>query len=149
MPSKRKEPFRIAIAGGGIGGLFAALALQHHCVGQDIQIDIYEQTSKYKSIGGGIALGINAARLVHRLGLGDAINEIDGIHQDVWLTFRRYDNGEKIVVMPMNDEGKIRQVSILRSEFLDLLLNTIHQRKAAIVHTNKVCLGAKVGQNMT
>ena len=60
------DSFRIAIIGGGIGGLFAALSFHHHCknTGANIQIDVYEQAAQYKEIGAGVGLGINAARLI-------------------------------------------------------------------------------------
>ena len=137
----RMSPFRIGIIGGGIGGLFCALSVYHHCssVGANVRIDVYEQASQYKEIGAGVGIGINAARLIHQLGLGDRLNSIAGHRTGVWITFRRYDNSDEIVTLPVNDNETIRQAPCARTEFLDLLRETIEERKAATLHTKKAC----------
>ena len=53
---------RIAVIGGGIGGLSAALALLE--AGFDVQV--YEQAPKFGEIGAGIQISPNASRLLHR-----------------------------------------------------------------------------------
>jgi salicylate hydroxylase len=75
--SKIPNPFRIAIIGGGIGGLFTALSLDWHCK-DDVQISVFEQASEYKEIGAGVGIGVNAAKLLHKIGLGESLNEISG-----------------------------------------------------------------------
>ena len=52
MGSARTKPFRVAIIGGGIGGLCAALFIHHHC-SSDVSIDVYEAAAEYKEIGAG------------------------------------------------------------------------------------------------
>lgn len=131
--------FRIAIVGGGLGGLFAALSIHHHCSSQAIQIDIYEQAAQYKEIGAGVGIGPNAARLIEKLGLGDEARKIAGKRDDVWFTFRRYDTGDEVLTVPMPETGKMLQLPMHRAEFLDLLVQTIKQRGAATLHTRKQC----------
>jgi len=138
MPG-RSSPFRIAIVGGGLGGLFCALAIRHHCDNQNIEINVYEQASEYKEIGAGVGLGINAARLIHQLGIGDELNAIAGHRKGVWITFRRFDNGEEILTVPAADTQKIRQSPVARSDILDLLRHTIESRKSATLYTKKHC----------
>ncbi|KAL1966217.1 hypothetical protein VTN77DRAFT_4769 [Rasamsonia byssochlamydoides] len=137
------RPFQIAIVGGGIGGLCAALSLHHHCcnnnTGRSIQIDVYEQASEYKEIGAGVGIGVNATKLLHRIGIGDAVNEIAGHRSGIWISFRRYDTGAEIVTVPVNDRGTVRQCPVHRAEFLSLLVDFIHRRKAAVLHTSKQC----------
>jgi salicylate hydroxylase len=140
MPSLEQKPFVIAIIGGGIGGLFAALSLHHHCAAYgNIKIYVYEQAAQYKEIGAGIGIGVNAARLLHKLGLGEAANNIAGNRNGVWISFRRWDNGEDIVTVPVDDKKPIRQLPVQRSEFLDVLVNAVKERAAATLHTNKRC----------
>ena len=139
MGGEQRAPFSVAVIGGGIGGLFAALSLHYHCADQGIEIDVYEQAFEYKEIGAGVGIGVNAARLLHRLGLGDAANEIAGYRNGVWISFRRSDTGEEIVTVPVNDKEKIRQLPMHRADFLDLLLGAVRERKAARLHTNKRC----------
>lgn len=62
----------IAIAGAGIAGLTAAIALLKHPL---IKISIYEKATELKEIGASIALGPNGLRTLERLGLHDAISD--------------------------------------------------------------------------
>ncbi|KAI6867030.1 hypothetical protein KC338_g4562 [Hortaea werneckii] len=132
-------PFRIAIVGGGIGGLFCALAIHHHCsiARVSVQIDVYEQAAQYKEIGAGVGVGVNAARLIHKLGIGEQLNAIAGHRRGVWIRFSRFDNSEDICTVPVNDNETIRQAPCARSDLLDLLLQTVNDRKAATLHTKK------------
>ncbi|MSQ64810.1 MAG: FAD-dependent oxidoreductase [Limnohabitans sp.] len=66
------ESKTIAIAGGGIGGLSAALALGIH----DIPTHVYEQAEAFKEAGAGIGLGPNAMRVLNRWGLGQELREV-------------------------------------------------------------------------
>lgn len=136
------DPFRIAIVGGGIGGLFAALSIHHHCenAGAKIKIDVYEQAAQYKEIGAGVGLGINAARLVHKLGFGDRLNAIAGHRTGVWISFRRFDNSEEVVTIPVNDNQTVRQAPCARTDLLDILKGVVEERGAATLHTKKACL---------
>ena len=131
------RPFRIAIIGGGIGGLYTALSIQHHTKEQDVQIDVFEQASEFKEIGAGVGLAVNAARLVHNIGLGDQLNEIAGRRNGIWIDFLRSDNGKRILAIETNDKEKIRQSPISRSDLLDLLRHTIEDREAANLHNKK------------
>lgn len=138
MPG-RGVPFRIAIVGGGIGGLCAALSLHHHCSSEGIEINVYEQAQQYKEIGAGIGIGVNAAKLLHRLGIGDDVNGIAGHRNGVLISFRRYHDGSDILTVPVDDQDKIRQLPVHRAEFLDLLVEVIKKRSAATLHTEKAC----------
>lgn len=144
-----KAPFRIAIVGGGIGGLFCTLAVHHHCsaAGVPVQIDVYEQAAQYKEIGAGVGVGINAARLIHRLGIGDKLNSVAGHRTGIWITFRRFDNSEDIVTVPVNDNQTIRQAPCARSDLLDLLRGAVEERDAATLHTKKACKRVEVSQS--
>jgi salicylate hydroxylase len=56
---------RIAIIGGGIGGLTAAVALHQ----RGIEIEVFEQSAKIAEIGAGVALTPNAIKAYRALGL--------------------------------------------------------------------------------
>ena len=60
---------KVAIAGGGIGGLAAALALSH----SGHQVELFEKAATFDEVGAGIQLGPNATRLLHAWGLKDAL----------------------------------------------------------------------------
>jgi salicylate hydroxylase len=133
------SPFRVAVVGGGIGGLFAALSLHHH-VKHRLQIDVYEQASRYREIGAGVGLGPNAAKLFHEIGVGERMNAIAGQRNGVWITFRRFDTGAEVVTIPSIETDKIRNTPMARSEFLDLLIEVTRERNAANLHTSKRCI---------
>src|SRR5882672_5978731 len=65
MPATRPS-LPILIAGGGIGGLAAALALARH----GFAVKVLEQTSQIGEIGAGIQLGPNAFSAFDALGVG-------------------------------------------------------------------------------
>ncbi|KAI7334303.1 hypothetical protein KC340_g2540 [Hortaea werneckii] len=138
-PADTVPPFRIAIVGGGIGGLFCALAIHHHCSVAQVspQIDVYERAAQYKEIGAGVGVGVNAARLIHKLGIGEQLNAIAGHRQGVWILFSRFDTSESICTVPVNDNETVRQAPCARSDLLDLLLQTVKERKAATLHARK------------
>lgn len=60
---------RIAIVGGGIGGLSAGLAL----LKAGFDVHVYEQAPRFGEIDAGLQLSPNASRLLHRLGLRESM----------------------------------------------------------------------------
>src|SRR5258708_32085608 len=87
---------KIAVIGGGLGGLAAALAL--HRAGFDV--DVYEQAPELNEVGGGINMGPNAARILYRLGLGDAVGR--GAVRPASAHVRRWDDGRTLQKAPVN-----------------------------------------------
>lgn len=65
--SDKQENLPVLVAGGGIGGLAAALAL----VRQGFQVQVFEQAPEIGEIGAGIQLGPNAFHAFDALGVGD------------------------------------------------------------------------------
>lgn len=62
----------MAIVGGGMGGLAAALALFR----RGISVAVYEQSSVLKEIGAGLFVYPNSLRQLERLGVGDALARV-------------------------------------------------------------------------
>ena len=60
---------RIAIIGGGIGGLTAALALRQF----GFEPEIFEQAPELLEVGAAILMWPNAMRVLHRLGVATAV----------------------------------------------------------------------------
>lgn len=60
------------IAGGGIGGLAAALA----CVRAGWRARVFESAPAFAEVGAGLQLGPNATRILHRWDLGPALAEL-------------------------------------------------------------------------
>ncbi|MGP3961209.1 FAD-dependent monooxygenase [Nonomuraea sp. 3N208] len=79
---------RIAILGGGIGGLAAAAFL--HRAG--LPSTVYEQATELKEVGAGLVVAPNAARLLRQLGVLDAFAR-RAVRLEVGWEFRRWQNG--------------------------------------------------------
>ena len=65
---------RVAIIGGGIGGLAAANALRR----AGVEVSVFEAAGELKEIGAGVALHANAMRVLRFIGVEDAVRKIAG-----------------------------------------------------------------------
>jgi salicylate hydroxylase len=83
MPSPR-----IAIIGGGIGGLATAAFLHK----SGLPSVVYEQTRELREIGAGIIVAPNAARLLRRLGVLDPLIKT-AVRLETGWEFRRWQDG--------------------------------------------------------
>ena len=63
---------QVAIVGGGIGGLTAALALR----ARGLSVTVFEQANELREIGAGVTIFPNAMVLLHRIDLADEIEKI-------------------------------------------------------------------------
>lgn len=66
------ETLHVAIAGAGIAGLAAAVALSRH---PRIDIQLYDKATALREIGASIALGPNGLRTLEKLGVGNALDD--------------------------------------------------------------------------
>lgn len=89
---------RVAVIGGGIGGLSAAL----HLLKAGLDVHVYEQAPRITELGAGIQISPNASRLLHRLGLKQAMDKVGvrplAVHQ------RRWDDGRTLQRAPLGPE---------------------------------------------
>src|SRR5580698_8334014 len=91
---------RIAIIGGGIGGLAAALALER----RGAETIVAEQSSALSEVGAGLNLTPNAIKALRILGVEDAVTAI-GAESD-FLDIRSWKSGRFISRM---HRGSFRQ----------------------------------------
>src|SRR5204862_6045375 len=87
---------RVAVIGGGIGGLTAALSLRR----AGFEVDVYEQAPELTQIGGGINMGPNAARILRRLGLAAGLDR-EGV-RPLFTHQRRWQDGRTLQRVPLN-----------------------------------------------
>jgi 2-polyprenyl-6-methoxyphenol hydroxylase-like FAD-dependent oxidoreductase len=90
---------RIAIVGGGIGGLAAALFLRQ----AGIAATVYEQASELREVGAGIVVSPNMVRPLQQLGLAQRLDGIAVRLEAAW-EFRRWQDGRVLSVQPMGEE---------------------------------------------
>ncbi|KAI0028256.1 hypothetical protein K488DRAFT_89912 [Vararia minispora EC-137] len=74
MQSKSSPKLRIAICGGGIGGLTLANAL----ISPSVHIDVYEAASQFGEIGAGVGLSLQTLHVYEMMG-PSAILQIAGM----------------------------------------------------------------------
>jgi salicylate hydroxylase len=90
---------RVAVVGGGIGGLVLALALRE----RGIACEVYEQAGELREIGAAVALSANGTRELRRLGLGEQVEAVSVVPSA--LVIRRGDTGEIIADHPIGRDG--------------------------------------------
>ena len=90
---------KVAIVGGGIGGLTAAVALLR----KGIEVDVFEQAPAVTPVGASLQLGPNALRLLDELGLLPALRSIGVLPEAVEL--RRWDDGSLLLRTELGDRG--------------------------------------------
>ena len=117
---------KIAIVGGGIGGLTAALALSE----STHDITVFERSAGIREIGAGVQISPNAGRLLHSLGLGAAYSEIS-VHPHR-VVLRRWED-DSIIRATDLDEMFITQhhvplANVARNELVEILGDAVAAR---------------------
>ena len=123
---------RVAIIGGGIGGLTAALCLQK--IGLDVHV--YEQARVLREVGAGINVPPNASRIIHALGLGEKLAALGvmptGVHQ------RRWDDGRMLLRSSLGTEIErhfgFRQYQSHRADVLNMLIAAMPPDRVHLGH---------------
>jgi salicylate hydroxylase len=120
---------RVAVIGGGIGGLTAARAL----LLRGFEVRVYEAAPELKEIGAGVALGPNAMKALRSLGLEEAVRSI--AYESPFGLLRNWRSGRIISRTPRNDRFGASGCTAHRADLLDAL--------AAGVPSEVVALGAR------
>lgn len=118
---------KIALVGGGIGGLTSALALSR----SSHEITVFERSAGIREIGAGVQISPNASRLLYSLGLGEAYSEI-AVHPHR-VVFRRWED-DSVLRSTDLDESFVSQhhvplANVARNELVEILGNAVSQQK--------------------
>jgi len=129
----------VLIAGAGIGGLTAALALLK--LGFDV--DLYEQARELKEVGAGLNLSANGNRALHALGVLDDLKplacDLTGKEIRLWntgQTWKLFDLGAVSV-----ERYGFPYLAVYRPDLLSVLANAVRREKADAIHLNSWCVG--------
>jgi salicylate hydroxylase len=95
---KSQEGLRVAVVGAGIGGLTCAIACRR--AHPPIDVTVLERAPEILSIGAGIHIPPNSARILNHLGLNKGLFQADGYEMDEFV-LRRYKDGKPIVQKPL------------------------------------------------
>lgn len=135
----------IAIVGGGIGGLSAALALLK--AGFDVQV--YEQARALREVGAGVQISPNASRILHRLGLAEPLAK-HGVRPSAWHQ-RRWQDGRTLLRTPLGqaavDAFGYPHYQCHRADVLAMLSEALPAERQHLGHrlTGFTDLGDRVG----
>lgn len=105
---------KIAIVGGGIGGLTTALAMTQ----AGFTVTVYERSAQLADQGAGITLAPNATRVLYHLGLGPGL-EATSVTPPM-TEYRHYRTGEVIMRMMTKDFRKLYGAPYMRLHRWDL-----------------------------
>ncbi|KAI5477247.1 hypothetical protein MNV49_006543 [Pseudohyphozyma bogoriensis] len=100
MPSVAPAPLRVAIIGGGPGGLGAAIFLLRL---ENVSIKVYEQATELREIGAGIHLQANTWKMLVKAGARDAIDRLGSSGQTAQAPKIQHINGRTMEVLKEAD----------------------------------------------
>ncbi|HWG73797.1 MAG TPA: NAD(P)/FAD-dependent oxidoreductase [Acidimicrobiales bacterium] len=112
---------RVAVVGGGLGGLAAALALRqagHHPV-------VYEQTELFRPVGAGISLWPNGVKVLNLLGLGKEVAALGGRMDRMGYASREGTTLTEFSLDPLYEAVGQRAWPLARSDLHELLLRAV------------------------
>ena len=127
----------VLIAGAGIGGITAALAL----IGRGFPVDIYEQAAELGELGAGVQIAPNGSRVLCELGLEQAMAAIASI--PAGKEVRLFSTGQAWKLQDLGAEAMTRYAApywmVHRGDFHRVLANALLERAPASLH-----VGARV-----
>ena len=128
---ERKE-LSVAVIGGGIGGLAAALSLLR----AGVDVHVYERARTLSEVGAGIQISPNASRILHRLGLADALANL-GVKPLAWHQ-RRWDDGCTLLRTPLAEaveaEFGFPHYQMHRADVLNTLVRALPAERLHVGH---------------
>ena len=117
---------QVLIAGGGIGGMAAALA----CARAGARVRLFERAARFSEVGAGIQIGPNVTRVLHAWGLADPLASVAAFPSH--LQVRHAGSGNALGVLRLGDTALARYgapyATIHRAELLDLLLQAARRQ---------------------
>lgn len=127
----------ILVAGGGIGGMAAALALLR----KGFDVDVYERAQAFREVGAGVQISPNGNRALDHLGVFTALQarscDADGKEIRLWnsgRTWKLFDLGTEAVA-----RWGYPYLTVYRPDLLQVLADAVAALKPSALH-----LGAEV-----
>ena len=128
------KPPRFLIAGGGIGGMAAALSL----LKQGFDVDIHEQAPEYREVGAGIQISPNGNRALDYLGVFNALQALscDAAGKEI----RLWNSGQSWKLFDLGNEALERYgypyLTVYRPDLLQVLTEAVLALKPTALHLN-------------
>ena len=139
FPAIKKTSGRVLIAGGGIGGLTAALCLAE----AGFEVAVFEQSAEFGEIGAGIQLSPNCTRVLHHLGLEPALQARAFLPEGT--EFRAWNSGQVIgsstLGQTVRDRYGFPYYHIHRGDLLRVLVKAAERSSAIELNTASAVTG--------
>jgi salicylate hydroxylase len=135
----------VLVAGAGIGGLTAALAL----LKRDFDVDVYEQAHELREIGAGLQLSANGNRVLYALGVGDELKrlacEATGKEVRLWSTGQTW----KLFGLGAGSVARygFPYFTVYRPDLLEILAQAVRREKPDAIHLGARCTGLMQDDN--
>jgi 6-hydroxynicotinate 3-monooxygenase len=135
---------RIAVVGGGLGGLTCAAFLQR----EGFAVTVYEQAPAFSRIGAGIILSANVMKVLRRLHVERPLLEM-GIRPNAFVS-RAWDTGETLYELPLDARSELRfggpYINVHRGDLHAVLGSAVRPGSIAFGHclTGLKCAGKTI-----
>lgn len=133
------KPIHVAIVGGGMGGLAAAVSLRH----RGISVSVYEQSSQLKEVGAGVFIYPNSLRQLERMGLGDALARV-GAKVGAGSEYYRMDGSVVGKILTTDSSGWNGMYGMHRADILKALADALPPEA---IHTGHKCVDFSQDEN--
>jgi len=124
----------ILVAGGGIGGLTAALCIAR----RGFPVRLFEQAPTFEEPGAGLQLSPNASRVMHDLALKAPLRS--SVSQPEAIEIRHWRSGRVLAAYPLGKRVRERYgfpyYLVLRKDLVDCLANAAHDDAGIELQTN-------------
>src|SRR5580658_2283108 len=129
----------VAIVGGGIGGLAAALALTR----RGIDVEVYEQAPELRELGAGVQISANGSHALHAVGLKEALEKVQVL--PAGKAIRLWNTGQSWKLFDLGMESVERYgypyITIHRGDLHAVIAQALEQAKPGAIHLNRKCIG--------
>lgn len=128
----------VLIAGAGLGGLCAALAL----LSRGIDVEVYEQAAELKEVGAGVQISANGTGVLFALGLEDPVRHwgVRAVDKEirlwntgqVWSLFNR--DGNAAAKAPIAERYTYPMFMLHRGDLHAMLVDAVQKLKPSAIH---------------
>ena len=137
MSSGSSGKLHALVAGAGIGGLVAALAL----LKRGIDCDVYEQAPELREVGAGLWLSANGTRVLFDMGLEEPLR--DASIECTERVIRHWKSGNTWWLYKQEGEGRSPNTPyvLLRAHLHRILMEAVEREKPGAIHLASRCTG--------
>ena len=118
----------IIIAGAGMGGLTAAIALKQ--AGHSVHV--YERAAELAPVGAAISIWPNGVKVCHALGVGDAVEAVGGDMRAMSYSDHRGGLLTRFSLAPLYEQVSQKAVPIARADLQRILLQAVGENNVTL-----------------